>query len=65
VWWDAPKLMRLFGALCGLGGKSVRFFTMRGRGDYMLFGLVMGALIVLVGRLHMVMCGGGVVSRCC
>jgi hypothetical protein len=63
VWRDSPKSMWFLGVLDGLGGKFVRFFTMCGRGCYMLFGLVVGALIVLVGRLQMVMCGGGVVSR--
>ena len=54
--------MWFFGVLYGLGGKLVRFFTMCSRGYYMLFGLVVGALTVLVSRLHMMMCGGGVVS---
>ena len=36
---------------------------MRGCGYDMLFGFVMGALIVLVSRFHMVMRGGGVMSR--
>ena len=55
--------MWFFGVLYRLGGKLVRFFTMCGRGYYMLFGLVVGALIVLVSRLHVMMGGGGVVSR--
>ncbi len=55
--------MWFFGVLYRLGGKLVRFFTMCGRGYHMLFGLVVGALTVLMSRLHMMMCGGGVVSR--
>ena len=55
--------MWFFGVLDGFGGHLVRLFTMCGRGYYMLFGLVMGALTVLVSRLHMVMCGGGMMSR--
>ena len=54
--------MWFLGMLDGLGGKFVRFFTMCSRGYDVLFGLVVGALIVLVGGLQMVMCGGGVVS---
>ena len=60
---NAPNSMRLFGVLCGLGGKLVGFFTMCGGGYDMLSGLVMGALIMFVSRLHMMMRGGGVVSR--
>ena len=61
--WHSPKSMWLFGVLYGLGGQLVRLFTMC-RGSYdMLFGLFVGALIVLMSRLHMVMRGGGVVSR--
>jgi hypothetical protein len=55
--------MWFLGVLGGLGGMLVRFFTMCGGGSSMLFGRVMVALIVLVSRLKMVMCGSGVVSR--
>jgi len=63
VWRNTPNSMWFFGVLYSLGGKLVRFFTMCGGRYDMLFGLVVGALIVLMSRLHMMMCGGGVVSR--
>ncbi len=63
MWRDSPTSMWLFGGFYCLGGKLVRLFTMCGRGYHMLFGLVVGALTVLMSRLHMMMCGGGVVSR--
>ena len=55
--------MWFLGVLGGLGAMLMRFLTMCGRGCSMLFGRVVVALIVLVSRLKMVMCGGSVVSR--
>jgi hypothetical protein len=57
------NLMRFLRVLGGLSGTLVCFFTVCGRSCSMLFGRVVVALIGLVSRLKMVMCGGGVVGR--